>query len=191
MKNIVLFIFLFSAFLLNAQRIQKKSMQDTLHHQRMMMGTGMRGTNMLAGMGNQMNCPFHQRMIGKSMPGNHYIMLVRMLPNMKEELSLSDQQVMQLIDMQATFKKLQADIQAECAKKRIELESIQKNNPNPEELRQALNNFHNAKTNMIVAAYEASGKMKSVLTDEQKKSLDEIVAQCVNSGCMMNMLSND
>lgn len=65
-----------------------------------------------------------QDMMNQNMPMEKYMMMVNQLPNMQQQLSLSDMQMEQLNDLQAGFKKQQIDFQSELQKKQAKLKSL-------------------------------------------------------------------
>ena len=104
-----------------------------------------------------------------------YIMLVKKLPAMQQELALTDDQVSKLADLQATFEKQKADIKSDLIKKELKLKNLLKSNASPEEINKQLTACAASRINLAVAAYDTAGKMKSVLNDSQKKKLEEFI----------------
>ncbi|MFO7790449.1 MAG: Spy/CpxP family protein refolding chaperone, partial [Bacteroidales bacterium] len=173
MKNLAIVItavFFLAGLSANAQMHQGRSQQSG--QQQGMMRGGMMHNMMKGGM----MCPMQQGMMsGQQMPMKKYMRMVHMLPNMQEQLSLSQDQVEQLIDLQTSFKKQQVDYKADLAKKRMNLRNMMMNDASANDIESQLQACSNTKINMKVAAYETANNMKSVLTDEQKDNLQNMM----------------
>lgn len=176
MKNLAMVItaiFLLAGLSANAQ-MGKEGHQKSGQQQGMMMqGKGMMQGGMMKGM----MCPMHKGMMGQQMPMKKYMMTVNMLPNMQEQLSLSQDQVEQLIDMQTSFKKQKIDYKADLTKKRMKLQNMMMNDASASEVKSQLQACSTTKINMKVAAYETANNMKSVLTEEQRDNLQNMMQQ--------------
>lgn len=166
MKRVVLVltvVFFLAGTAANAQMHQSKSKKSG-QQQGMMMGNKM--------------CPMHEKMMGsQQMPMQKYRMKIRMLPNMQEKLSLSTEQVEQLIDMQSTFKKQQIDYKADLNKKKMKLHDLLKDDASASDLKNQMQAMASTKIDMKVAAYETANEMKSVLTDEQKEKMKNMMKE--------------
>ena len=121
--------------------------------------------------------PMHQGMMGQQMPMKKYMMTVNMLPNMQSQLSLSQDQLGELIDMRASFKKQQVDYQADLTKKRMKLRNLLDSDASAEEVRSQMQACSETKINMKTAAYETANQMKSVLTKEQQEQMKSMMMQ--------------
>ncbi|MDA3867265.1 MAG: hypothetical protein PF489_11040 [Salinivirgaceae bacterium] len=158
MKKIVLITaILITATFANAQMMGNNQMQQNQGHGTMMQ--------------QDMMHPMHQQMMQQQMPMQRYMMMVKMLPNMQEYLSLSDDQNGKLIDMQAGFKKQQADYEAELNKKRMKLKSLLKDNASADDVKKQMLQCASSKVDMGISAYETALKMEGVLSSEQKKEM--------------------
>ena len=175
-------LFFLAGFSANAQMQQGKMMKSGKKQGMMMHGKGMIQGGMHHNMMGGMMCPMHKGMMGQQMPMKKYMMAVNMLPNMQEKLSLTQDQTEKLIDMQAAFKKQQVDYQADLSKKRMKLQSMMKNEASASDIKSQMQSCSETKVNMKVAAYETAHQMKSVLTDEQREQLDDMMMQ---QGSMM------
>lgn len=116
-------------------------------------------------------CPMCGQMMNQDMPMKKYGMMVNQLPNMQKQLSLNDNQVEQLNDLQAGFKKQQIDFQSELKKKQMKLRSLLDDMAPANQIEQQLQECSDTKISMGVAAYETAGKMKAVLSNDQQQLL--------------------
>jgi Spy/CpxP family protein refolding chaperone len=116
----------------------------------------------------------HNRMkmtpLAQMMP---YIETVKGLPDMQKELSLSDDQVSKLVDLQAAYIKQNADLKADLTKKDLKLKSLLQSNAAGTEINLQLKSCAATQIDIGVAAYETANKMKALLNDAQKKKLME------------------
>ena len=124
----------------------------------------------------------------QNMPMKKYGMMVNHLPNMQEQLSLSDEQVERLLDLQAEFKKQQIDYQTELRKKQMRLKGLLADNASASQVKNQMEACSETKINMKTAAYETAGKMKTLLTSDQKEQLKNNMMQGggMMQGGMMN-----
>jgi len=160
----------------NNKQDQKKGM--------MMQNSGiMQGGGMMQGMMGEGMCSMCGMMMNQKMPMKKYMMMVNNLPNMQQQLSLSDDQVNNMIDLQTDFKKQEVEYQAELSKKQMKMEKMLNNMPSAEELKKQMQQCADTKINMKVAAFETVKKMKDLLTEEQKETLRNMM---MNQGGMMN-----
>lgn len=167
-------VFFLTGFAANAQKHQGKTQKSGKEQSMMMQGKGMMHKKMKGGM----MCSMHQDMMGdKQMPMKKYMKMVHMLPNMQKKLSLSQDQVEKLIDMRASFKKQQVDYKADLVKKRMNLRNMMMNDASADDVESQMQACSATKINMKVAAYQTANKMKSVLSDEQKNKLQNMMKQ--------------
>jgi Spy/CpxP family protein refolding chaperone len=158
--------------------------QDQEQKQGMMMQkSGMMQDGMMQGMMDNGKCPMCGQMMNQDMPMKKYGMMVNKLPTMQQQLSLTDDQVNKLYDLQATFKKQQIDFQSELRKKQMKMKSLLADNASASQVEKQMKDCADTKISMKVAAYETAGKMKAVLTNDQKEQLKNMMTQ---SGGMMN-----
>lgn len=150
------------------QMYNKQSLQQQSMMQQGMMGDGM--------------CPMCGQMMQQHMPMKKYVMMVNKLPSMQEQLALSDDQVNQMIDLQTAFKKQQIDHQAALTKKQMKMQKLLDGNAPAAEVKKQMQQCAETKIDMKVAAYETVGKMKALLTAEQKENLQNM---CMKQNNMM------
>lgn len=148
----------------------------------MMQDGMMQGGGMMRGMMGNGKCPMCGQMMNQDMPMKKYGMIVNKLPTMQQQLSLTDDQVNKLYDLQATFKKQQIDFQSELRKKQMTLKSLLADNASASQVEKQMKDCADTKISMKVAAYETAGKMKAVLNSDQKEQLKNMMMQ---SGGMM------
>jgi len=137
-----------------------------------------------------------QGMMNQDMPMKKYGMMVNRLPNMQQQLSLTDDQVDKLYDLQAEFKKQQIDFQSELRKKQMKLKNLLDDMASANQVEKQMKDCADTKISMKVAAYETAGKMKAVLNTDQKEQLQNMMMQqggmmqgqgsTMNPGGMMN-----
>ncbi|MCF8224802.1 MAG: hypothetical protein K9J30_02870 [Bacteroidales bacterium] len=186
MKKLVIIVtaLLFSiGYTANAQMGQEQDNNQSQQQDMMMQKSGMMQGMMGTGM-----CPMCGQMMGQNMPMKKYGMMVNHLPNMQQQLSLSDEQVETLLDLQTEFKKQQIDYQAELRKKQMKLKSLLADNASASQIKTQMQACSETKINMKVAAYETAGKMKAVLNSDQKEQLKNNMMQGggMMKGGMMN-----
>ena len=165
----------------NAQMMGQNNMQNQQQGM-MMQNSGMMQGGMMQGMMGNGMCPMYGQMRNQNMPMQKYGMMVNRLPNMQQQLSLTDDQVEKLIDLQTNFKKQQIDYQAELRKKQMKLKNMLAENASANQVKKQMEDCSETKINMKVAAYETAGKMKAVLNSDQKEQLKTMMMQ---SGGMM------
>lgn len=171
----------------NAQMMGQNNMQNQQKGMMMQKGGMMHGGMMQGMMGDGM-CPMCAKMMDQKMPMKKYGMMVKRLPNMQEQLSLSDEQVETLIDLQTEFKKQQIDYKAELRKKQMKLKSLLADKASVDQVKNQMEACSETKINMKAAAYETAGKMKDVLNSDQKEHLKDHMMQAggMMKGGMMN-----
>jgi uncharacterized protein YxeA len=128
-------------------------------------------------------CPMCGHMMNQNMPMKKYGMMVNHLPNMQQQLSLTDDQVNQLFDLQTEFKKQQLDYQSELRKKQMKLKSLLADKTSASQVKNQMKDCSETKIDMKIAAYETAGKMKAVLNNDQKQQMKNMMMQ---QGRMMN-----
>ena len=107
-------------------------------------------------------------------PAYKIMMTIHFLPEMKDTLSLTDQQVEQLDKLQTDFMKQRVDWNAAVEKQMIDLRNqIEKNAP-AADVQKALQSISSNRTEMMVAGYTTYQKMLAVLNKDQKTKLDQM-----------------
>lgn len=149
-------------------------------------GMMMQKSGMMQGMMDNEKCPTCGQMMNPDMPMQKYGMMVNKLPTMQQQLSLTDEQVDQLYDLQTDFKKQQIDYQAELRKKQMKLKGLLNDMAPAGEIKIQMKNCADTKINMKVAAYETAAKMKAVLTKAQKEQMKNMMMQMHGEGGMMD-----
>ena len=144
----------------------------------------MQGGGMMQGMMNKGMCPMSGQMMNQNMPMKKYGMMVNHLPNMQQQLSLNDNQVEQLYDLQDGFKKQQIDFQSELRKKQMKLKKLLDDMTPASQVEKQMKDCADTKIRMKVAAYETAGKMKAVLNSDQKEQLKNMMMQQGQGGMM-------
>ena len=136
-------------------------MHGDMMHGQMMGGQGMPGHGIAGGM------PCSLSML------NQQMMWVNRLPDMQNDLSLTDDQVKKLTLLRTEFQKKQIDLKAEAGKKQIDLNTLIDQGVSGAEIRKALQAFTNIEIDSAVSAYETAMKMKGLLTEEQSQKLND------------------
>ncbi|MCK9270832.1 MAG: Spy/CpxP family protein refolding chaperone [Bacteroidales bacterium] len=172
-----------AGYTVNAQTSQDYNKQDQARQQGMMM---QKGGMMQGGMMNNGMCPMCGQMMNQDMPMQKYMMMVNQMPNMQQQLSLTDAQADQLYDLQASFKKQQIDFQSELRKKQMKLKSLLADNASASQVKEQMKACSETRINMGIAAYETIGKMKAVLNSDQKEQLKSRMMQMQSQDGMMN-----
>lgn len=140
-------------------------------------GMMMQKSGMMQGMMGNGMCPMCGQMMDQDMPMRKYGMMVNNMPNMQEQLSLSDEQVERLLDLQAEFKKQQIDYQTELRKKQMKLKGLLADNASASQVKNQMEAASATKINMKIAAYETAGKMKALLNNDQKEQMKNMMMQ--------------
>jgi hypothetical protein len=166
----------------NAQMMGQKNNQSQKQGMMMQKSGTMQDGMMQGMMGNGMH-PMCAQMMNQNMPMKKYGIMVNRLPNMQEQLSLSDEQVENLIDLQTEFKKQQIDYKADLRKKQMKLKSLLADNASVSQVKNQMKACSETKINMKAAAYETAGKMKAVLNSDQK---EQLMNNMMQGGGMMN-----
>ncbi|MFP4469317.1 MAG: hypothetical protein ACLFPE_01460 [Bacteroidales bacterium] len=167
MKNLAIILtsmFILASFTATAQMQEQMNRQND--QSMMMQKSGM----MQGGM-----CPMCGQMMNQKMPMMKYMMMVNKLPDMQQQLSLSEDQVNKMIDLQTEFRKQQIDHRAQLTKKQMKMEKMLDDMPSAAQLKQQLQQCADTKIDMRVAAYETVKEMKALLTDEQKETLKNMM----------------
>lgn len=181
--TILLSVFFLAAFSVNAQMDQNQSDQQK---SMMMQKSDMMQNGMMQGMMDNAKCPMCGQMMNPDMPMQKYGMMVNKLPTMQQQLALTNEQVDQLYDLQTDFKKQQIDYQAELRKKQMKLKGLLNDMAPISKVKTLMKDCADTKINMKAAAYETAGKMKSVLTNEQKEKMKTMMMQMHDQEGMMN-----
>jgi hypothetical protein len=171
-----------AGYTVNGQTNQNYNKQDQARQQGMMM---QKNAMMQGGMMNNGMCPMCGQMINQDMPMQKYGMMINQLPEMQQQLSLTDDQVNKLYDLQAEFKKQQIDMQAELRKKQMKLKSLLADMANASQIKEQLKDCSETRINMGIAAYETAGKMQSLLNNDQKEQLKSKMMHMQNQDAMM------
>ena len=138
-----------------------------------MMQRGIMGNMMQGGMRGNMMQGIHDGngMMFDSSPMRKKMMLINRLPEMKTSLSLTDDQVEKLQQMQNDFRKNRIDQRALLAKKRIDLDAAIEKSASVSDIRDILKEMSDTQITMAVNTYETAGKMNDVLNPGQKEKL--------------------
>ncbi len=132
-----------------------------------------------------MNGQYGNMMYGQMMPMRQYMFMVNMMPQMQDQLGLTTEQSNKLIDLQTAYMKQIVDLQADLSKKQMTLEELLENNAPADQVKVQLESCAQTRTELDIAAYQSGSKMRNVLNDSQKKTLDNLLVQCFNGNCMM------
>ncbi len=121
-------------------------------------------------------CPMYGQM-GQQSPMRKYMMMVTHLPQMQQQLSLSQEQTEKLIDLQADFQKKLSRHQTAMSQNQQELKSLLDEMAPADQVKQQLQKCANARIEMSMAAYETGRQMKAILTADQKEQLKNMMMQ--------------
>ncbi len=181
MKKLVIIataLLFMAGYTANAQKGHDHNNKQDQQQGMMMQKSGMmQGGGMMQGMMNNGMCPMCGQMMNQNMPMKKYDMMVNHLPNMQQQLSLDDNQMEQLIDLQTDFRKQQLDYQADLRKKQMKLKSLLAENASASQVKNQMGACSETKINMKVAVYETAGKMRAVLSNDQKEQLKNMMMQ--------------
>lgn len=174
---IVTTFLLVAGLTVNAQTGHEHGQKSKEPQSTTMQKSGMMQGGMMQGMMNKEMCPMCGQMMNQDMPMQKFGMMVNHLPTMQQQLSLTDDQVNQLYDLQTDFKKQQIDYQAELRKKQMKLKGLLNDMAPATQVKNQMKDCADTKINMKVAAYETAGKMKAVLTKDQKEQMKNMMMQ--------------
>lgn len=107
-------------------------------------------------------------------PAFKIMMTIHFLPEMKDTLSLTDQQVEQLDNLQTNFLKQRVDWNAAAEKQMIDLRNLIDKNAPAADVQKALQSVSSNRIDMMVAGYTTYQKMLAVLNSDQKTKLDQM-----------------
>ena len=138
----------------------QKTMHGEMMHGQMMGMQGMPGY----GVAGNMHCTLCMV--------NQEMMWVNRLPDMQNELSLTDDQVTKLTQLRTLCKKQTIDLNAEV-QKQIDLKTLMDQGASGDEIRKVLQSTTDLEIDSAVSTYETAMKMKALLTEQQKKKLEE------------------
>ncbi|MFO8001592.1 MAG: Spy/CpxP family protein refolding chaperone [Marinilabilia sp.] len=150
---------------------QKEEMMQNKDRGMEGMNEGMMSEGRMGGQGGMMM----QNMMMQNMPMRKHMMMIKMLPNMQDKLSLTNDQVNELIDMKASFEKEQADFKAEMSRKHMKLNDLLKDEAPAGEVESQLKQCADSRVEMHVAAYKTAQQMKEVLDEEQRKEVGKLM----------------
>jgi Spy/CpxP family protein refolding chaperone len=102
------------------------------------------------------------------------IMTIHFLPELRDSLSLTDQQVSQLTDLKTDFLKKRIDWNATAQKQMIDLRNLIDKNAPSTDVQKVLQSISTNRIDMMVAGYTTYQKMLSVLSSDQKTKLEGI-----------------
>lgn len=143
-----------------------------------MMQGGMMG-NMMQGMHGGMG------MMGVHNSMRKEMMLINKLPDMQDYLTLTEEQIQKLNQIRNDFQKKQIDRRASLAKKQIDMQTMFDNDASSSDIRKVMEEIANIKIDMAIAAYETAGRMKDVLSSDQKNKLKSNKYKNMMGGSMM------
>lgn len=149
-------------------------------------GMMMQKSEMMQGMMDNERCSMCGQMMNQDMPMQKYGMIVNKLPTMQKQLSLTDEQTEQLYELQADFEKQQVDLQSELREKQMRLKSLLADNASASQVKSQMEECSETRINMGIAAYEIAGKMKALLTNDQKELMKKRMIQMHDQGGMMD-----
>lgn len=132
----------------------------------------MRGGMMSGGMGGM----HHEMMMGCA-PMQRAMTMVKLLPEMDEQLSLSEDQAQELIDLRSEFKKQQADYEAELTTHNRKLRALVNEDASVDEIKKQMKAWADTRIDMQAAAYQTEREMKALLTDEQNEELEAFMEE--------------
>ncbi|MFP4159318.1 MAG: Spy/CpxP family protein refolding chaperone [Desulfobacterales bacterium] len=173
MKKIALIaagVFFLACITVNAQAGEQEDMQSGQQQSMMQQGMMKQGMMHGGGMGSMHG-------IKGSMPMQSSMTMVNLLPEMDEQLSLSEDQLEQLINLRSDFKKQQVDYQADMTKQNKKLQGMIDDGVSTDEVRKQMKACSDIRIDMHSAAYETEQEMKAVLTDEQQEELEIIMEE--------------
>ena len=189
MKTVTLIVTTFmlvAGLTVNGQTEHEHGQQSKEQQSTTMQQGDMKQGGMMQGMMQDGVCPMCGQMMQQDMPMKKYMMMVNRLPRMQQQLSLSQEQTEKLIDLQAGFQKEQARHQTSMASNNEKLQTLLDNMASAAEIKMQMQQCANSRIDMGIAAYETAGKMKAVLTADQKEKMKNMMMQQGQSGMMKN-----
>ncbi len=162
-------------------RMMQSDTTNGMMHGRMQHGKGMMQGKMMCGKGMHGGM-MSSMMSGKGMMGHgmmsgmmHKTMrAVYHLPELENELNLTNKQVAALKKLKSGFRKNKSDWKAGIEKKYIDLENQIDNGADASQVKKTLGSISEIQVDMKVAGYETARKMLAILTPEQKEQWDDM-----------------
>jgi Spy/CpxP family protein refolding chaperone len=119
-----------------------------------------------------------------------YMWIVDRLPGMQDELSLTQEQSGQIIDMQMDFLKQKIDMDAALNKGQINLRQLLKTGATADAIADELAKCNEMSTKIAISAYETALKMETVLNATQKQQLNDLLMENFPSNLMSGYMRN-
>lgn len=175
MKKLVIIataLFLMAGYTASAQTGHDHNNKQDQKQSMMMQNKGEMHDMMNNGM-----CPMCDQMMDQNMPMKKYGMIINQLPKMQQQLSLNENQVEQLNELQDGFKKQQIEFQSELKKKQTKLKSLLDDMAPTTQIKKQMQDCADTEISLKVAVYETAVKMKAVLNKGQKELLKNRMMQ--------------
>lgn len=109
-----------------------------------------------------------------------YLFIVNQIPELRMELSLSDKQYEELVDLRTEYLQKKDGLEGELSKMNQLLHNELLNNAENKAVKEQLGSITETKANVMMAAYSTVQKMRNVMKPEQQKKLDHMISKMLN-----------
>ena len=109
-----------------------------------------------------------------------YLFIVNQIPELRLELSLSDKEYEELVDLRTEYLQKKDGMQGELSKMNEQLHSELMNNAGDKTVKEQLVSISGTKTGILMAAYSTVEKMKNVMNSDQQKKLNHMISGMLN-----------
>ncbi|GET34679.1 hypothetical protein PbJCM13498_35420 [Prolixibacter bellariivorans] len=104
-----------------------------------------------------------------------YLFIVNQIPELRLELSLSDKEYEELVDLRTEYLQKKDGLEGELSKMNQLLHNELMNNANDKTVKEQLSSIAETKTSVMMAAYSTVEKMRTVMNSDQQKKLDQMI----------------
>jgi len=165
------------------KQVQKDTVSSMMYPPHMM-GPGVMEPNMMHArqMMHQGRRMMMSRYQGPSYPRvmKPYLFIVNQIPELRMELSLSDKQYEELVDLRTEYLQKKDGLEGELSKMNQLLHNELMNNAENKAVKEQLASITETKASVMMAAYSTVQKMRNVMKPEQQKKLDHMVSKMLN-----------
>ncbi|GET25125.1 hypothetical protein NT017_14540 [Prolixibacter sp. NT017] len=165
------------------KRAQKDTLSSMMYPPHMM-GPGVMQPDMMRA--HQMMHHGHSLMMsryqGPSYPKvmKPYLFIVNQIPELRMELSLSDKQYEELVDLRTEYLQKKDGLEGELSKMNQLLHNELLNNTANKAVKEQLSSITETKASVMMAAYSTVQKMRNLMKPEQQKKLDHMISKMLN-----------
>ena len=109
-----------------------------------------------------------------------YLFIVNQIPELRLELSLSDKEYEELVDLRTEYLQKKDGLEGELSKMNQLLHNDLMNYDDSKTVKTQLASIAETKTGVMMAAYSTVQKMRNVMNPNQQKKLDNMISKMIN-----------